>query len=99
MVAPSLSVLMNDPYEAVRLIAHRSLRSLPGFEAFAYDFTGTAKERSAGVLKVMEVWRRSGALGEARQAPALLLDADGAMKADVSRLLQQRDHRRIDLRE
>jgi hypothetical protein len=98
-MAPSLSVLMNDPYEAVRLIAHRSLRSLPGFEAFAYDFTGTAKERSAGVLQVMEVWRRSGALGEARQAPALLLDADGAMKADVSRLLQQRDHRRIDLRE
>src|SRR4051794_19635534 len=98
-MAPSLSVLMNDPYEAVRLIAHRSLRSLPGFEAFAYDFTGPAQERAAGVLKVMELWRRSGALAEARHAPALLLDADGAMKADVSRLLQLRDHRRIDLRE
>jgi len=98
-MAPSLSVLMNDPYEAIRFIAHRSLGTLPGFAGFTFDFTGPAKERTAGVTKVMEVWRRSGSLAEARHAPALLLDADGAMKADVLRLLRQRDQRRIDLRE
>jgi len=90
---------MNDPYEAVRFIAHRSLRTLPGFAGFGYEFSGSSKERSAGVAKVMDVWRRSGSLADARHAPALLLEADGAMKADVLRLLRQRDHRRIDLRE
>jgi len=98
-MAPSLSVLMNDPYEAVRFIAYRSLRSLPGFGGFSYDFTGTPQLRSAGVTKVMDVWRRSGSFAPARTAPALLLDADGSMKPDVTRLLRQRDHRRIDLRE
>ena len=51
------------------------------------------------MAKVMDVWRRSGSLADARHAPALLLEADGAMKADVLRLPRQRDHRRIDLRE
>ena len=98
-MAPSLSVLMNDPYEAVRFIAHRSLRSLPGFGEFSYDFTGTPKQRSADVMKVIDVWRRSGAIAQFPHAPALLLEADGSMKIDVTRLLRQRDHRRIDLRE
>jgi hypothetical protein len=90
---------MNDPYEAVRFIALRSLRTLPGFARFDYEFTAPPKERSAGAMKVMEGWRRSGALTEARRAPALLVDENGTMKADVLRLLRQRDQRRIDLRE
>ena len=98
-MAPSLSVLMNDPYEAVRLIAHRSLRTLPGFADFPYEATGSAESRRAGVMKVVELWRRSPALAQAPTAPALLLDERGAMKPVVTRLLQHRDHRRIDLRE
>ena len=47
----------------------------------------------------MDLWRRSGALASARHAPALLLESDGSMKSDVTRLLRLRDHRRIDLRE
>jgi hypothetical protein len=98
-MAPSLSVLLNDPYEAVRFIALRSLRTLPGFAGFDYAFTGPSKERSAGAMKVMEIWRRAGALTDGRRPPALLLDENGTMKADVLRLLRQRDQRRIDLRE
>jgi hypothetical protein len=98
-MAPSLSVLMNDPYEAVRFIAHRSLQSLPEFGDFRFDFTGPSSERSTDVMKVMEVWRRSGALAQSPNAAALLLAPDGSMKTDVTRLLRQRDHRRIDLRE
>ena len=47
-MAPSLSVLMNDPYEAVRFIAHRSLRSLPGFADFAFAFTGRSQREPPG---------------------------------------------------
>jgi hypothetical protein len=50
-------------------------------------------------MNVMNVWRRSGALAQSPNAPALLLAPDGSMKADVTRLLRQRDHRRMDLRE
>lgn len=98
-MAPSLSVLMNDPYEAIRYIAHRSLRTLPGFATFTYDFTAPSAQRTAGVMQVMTDWRRSGALALAPEAPALLLDASGTMKPEVTRLLRQRDPRRIDLRE
>jgi hypothetical protein len=98
-MAPSLTILMNDPYEAVRFIAHRSLRTLPGFETVTFDFTGPAAARTVDVMRVMDVWRRSGSLARARHAPALLLEADGSQKADVLRLLRERDHRRIDLRE
>jgi cytochrome c552/cytochrome c554/c'-like protein len=96
---PSLGLLMNDPYAAVRFIAYRSLRTLPGFAEFNYDFTGTPEQRPVEGMKVLEVWLRSGALAESQNSPALLVEADGSMKIDVLRLLRQRDNRRFDLRE
>ncbi|MGE3508466.1 MAG: cytochrome c3 family protein, partial [Vicinamibacterales bacterium] len=98
-IAPTLSVLMNDPYEAVRLIAYRSLKTLPVFRDFRYEFSDDLKARTEGVMRVMDLWRRSGALAQAPTAPALLVDATGTIKPDVTRLLRLRDHRRIDLRE
>jgi predicted CXXCH cytochrome family protein len=38
-LAPYLAQLMDDPYPAVRYIAHRSLRTLPEFKNFAFDFS------------------------------------------------------------
>jgi formate-dependent nitrite reductase cytochrome c552 subunit len=96
---PSLSLLMNDPYAAVRFIAYRSLRSLPGFAEFNYDFTGPPDQRPVEGMRVMDVWRSSGSFAESRNSPALLLEADGSMKNFVVRLLRQRDLRRFDLRE
>ncbi|NIM42419.1 MAG: C cytochrome precursor, partial [Hydrogenophaga sp.] len=36
-----------DPYSCVRYIAHRSLRRLPGFADFEFDFVGPPNDRSA----------------------------------------------------
>ncbi len=36
--APHLASLLDDPYSAVRLVAWKSLRELPGFAGFDYDF-------------------------------------------------------------
>jgi hypothetical protein len=56
MAAP-LATVLNDPYDAVRLIAGRSLRTLPGFGSFEFDFLAPPAERVAVTLR---------ALGQAR---------------------------------
>lgn len=42
-----LAPLLDDPYAAVRFVAQRSLRSLPGFGDFEYDFVAPKAEREA----------------------------------------------------
>ena len=93
---PYLSVLLNDPYDAVRFIAYRSLRSQPGFGDFTYDFVGPAQERGSDGVRAMNTWRSSRTV--ARTDPALLLDAEGWLNVDaVLKLLHQRDDRRVNL--
>lgn len=58
--APLLAELLDDPYAAVRFVAHRSLRSLPGFAAFSYDFVAPPEARKAA---------RERALRQAAEAP------------------------------
>jgi hypothetical protein len=98
-MAPHLATLLDDPYDAVRYIASRSLRTLPGFGAFAYDFVAPQPVRYQAQLTTMALWDRSrGRPG--RVAPELLLDRDGRLVVDaVLRLLKTRDTRRMLLRE
>jgi predicted CXXCH cytochrome family protein len=46
-LTPYLAQLMDDPYPAVRYIAHRSLRTLPEFKDFAFDFSPDPARRPA----------------------------------------------------
>jgi hypothetical protein len=94
-----LAQLMDDPYEAVRFIAFRSLRGLPGFDRLAYDFVGPPKERFDAVLRAVDLWR-SGKSGPRPADAHLLLNPDGTLQGEVvTRLLSARDHRRVLLRE
>lgn len=45
-MAPLLLLAMNDPYEATRLIAERSLRSLSDWEDFQFDFLAPFEDRA-----------------------------------------------------
>lgn len=54
--APFLAPLLNDPYPTVRFVASRSLRTLPGFEDFDYDFMGADVHRADAVDRVIETW-------------------------------------------
>lgn len=74
--APLLAELLDDPYAAVRFVAHRSLRSLPGYTNFLYDFVGPPRERRAA---------REHALRLARGAPRKV------EPAQVRTLIEQRD--------
>jgi hypothetical protein len=94
-----LAQLMDDPYEAIRFVAYRSLRTLPGFDAVAYDFVSPPRQRLAAVLRVIDVWR-SGRVPGRRTDPELLFDSSGSLRGEaVTRLLNTRDHRRVLLRE
>ena len=94
---PYLGLMLDDPYDAVRFIANRSLRSLPGFAGFTSDFVAPRQQRMADVTRAMAAWRLAGAAG-GRTDTALLLD-NGALTDDWRRLLAQRDDRRVKLNE
>ncbi len=84
--APFLAVTLNDPYDVVRYVAARSLRSLPGYAAFDYDFVGTAAERSAAADQAREMWIEI----EPREAIPI---------EQIPKLLRRRDDRPMKLAE
>ncbi len=99
-LAPFLAELLNDPYPAVRFVAYRSLRRLPGYDDVAYDFVGTADQRTRSRQDVLDRWRRIDVDRRERTGPAVLIDADGGLdEAAVERLLRQRDDRPVYLAE
>ena len=98
-MVPHLAELLNDPYEAVRFIAYRSFRSLPGQADFEYDFLASRDDRIATVVPAIRAWR-NGALANLRLDPALLIDTGGLLRTDtIRRLFEQRDNRTLFLRE
>jgi hypothetical protein len=99
-MAPFLSLLLTDPYDAVRYIAGRSLRALPGYEAFAYDFVGTPAQRVEWRRQALEIWRNTRGQQGRRGDAALLFNPDGTFIAEqVTRLSAQRNNRRVFYRE
>ncbi len=91
--APVLATLLLDPYPAVRHVAARALRRLPGGDR-AVDPDGPEAERAAVRDAVI-----AGDTGAAAD-PARLRGADGRPDvAAIARLLAQRDERPVDLRE
>ena len=98
-MVPHLAELLNDPYEAVRYIAYRSLRTLPGYAGVEYDYVASREERVAAALPILQGWQNS-ALSRRRREPELLVDADGRLRIDeFRRILHQRDNRPLFLRE
>ena len=98
-MAPYLTQLMQDPYPVIRLMAHRSLRTLAGFEDFNYDFLGRPDEREKSRRAILELWKKvAGAKQE--QAVALLLNADGSVNWPVfNQLLTERDDHPVSISE
>jgi hypothetical protein len=95
-----LGPLLDDPYSCVRYIAFRSLRQLPGFEDFTYDFVATAEERKNAVAQVASRWSSSRSRDLDRHGPTLLVDASGNVDQPLlTRLAMARDDKIVDLRE
>jgi hypothetical protein len=98
-MAPFLAQLLDDPYDAVRYIAQRSLRTLPGFRNLDYDFISAPNARRQAQLRSMATWDRHKP-SPPRHDAKLLLDGRGNVNIpEVLRLLSERDNRRMLLRE
>lgn len=99
-IAPFVAQLLEDPYDAVRSIAYRSLRNLPNFERFDYDFVGSLEKRSEARKQARQIWRRAHESKLPSNLQAVLFDARGMMRWDAfDRLLKQRNDRRLGLAE
>lgn len=96
--APFLAQVLEDPYDAVRFITYRSLKSLPGYADFAYDFVAAPEERSLAKQRALEQWTYEPPEGR-ESSQALLIDEDGRPGPDLGRLLKQRDDRPMNLAE
>lgn len=102
-LAPWLAVAMDDPYDAVRFIAGRSLGTLPGFTGFDFDAIPSPFTRPKAADGVARALRADAELAEHADLaarPELALRVDGHPREDVAaRLLAERDERPIDLLE
>jgi hypothetical protein len=97
---PHLAQLLDDPYDAVRFIAGRTLRTLPEFQSFEYDFAAAPDHRRDAQRRVMSVFSRVRGRLPRPGDPRLLLTADADVNvAATLALLKQRNNRNMLLRE
>jgi predicted CXXCH cytochrome family protein len=97
-LAPYLATLLDDPYPVVRYIAGRSLKRLPGFTTFSYDYIAPAPgELQHSRERALDIWRHT---GKPQGNPALLLDRNGAWQQEaVEPLLKARNNFTMELLE
>jgi predicted CXXCH cytochrome family protein len=88
-LVPYLAQLLEDPYAAVRYIAQRSLKKLPGFKDFKYDFIGLAEERTRARERALSMW-------QSKSTASANLQTD---EKTFQKLLRDRDDRYIELLE
>ena len=99
-LVPYLVDLMDDSYDAVRMIASRSLAAIPGFESGAFDPLADAPRRSDAARALRERAAGFAAAGANHPGEAALLDAQGRWLPDErARLRALRDDRPLNLAE
>ena len=99
-MAPFLSLLLDDSYDVVRYVGARSLKRLPGFEEFEYDYLCSPEESAAAKERASNQWFRSSAGSALHSGGSIFIGADHRVNFDVvSQLLSQRDERPVNLAE
>jgi len=90
---------MDDPYAAVRQIAHKALTADPAFADAPFDYTAPLAKRTDQIAAIRRRLVNAGPLGQAPQAE-LLLDGRGRpLEDDAARLTAQRNNRPMTLQE
>jgi predicted CXXCH cytochrome family protein len=99
-LAPYLGQLLEDPYSTVRYMARRSLRALPEFQDFEFDYIGPVANRALARQSAWTKWEQTHAQKLDRSGPEVLIRPDGQVdRAAWERLLRQRDEKSIYLQE
>ncbi len=93
-----LAQLLADPYAAVRHISHRSLKTLPQFGAFEFDYTADRAANQQGAVRAFKVWQRTPK--QTGDNETVLLTRDGNLASqEFTRLNRSRDNRQVLLAE
>lgn len=96
--APLLAQLLNDPYSAVRLVAGRSLKSLPHMTELQYDFLAADQERNQKILRAVQLWGERSTAAE--NPDAVLQQQSGQLNEQaIRRFLQLQNRRPITITE
>ncbi|MEN9676420.1 MAG: hypothetical protein RIS76_2316 [Verrucomicrobiota bacterium] len=97
-MAPFLSQSLADAYGPVRFVGARSLRTLPGYADFKYDFLAGAVQWSNAVSMAVQHW--PGIPPEEAARPTVLLREGGAVDAGrLTVLLREQDRRSVTIME
>lgn len=96
-----LAELLDDPYSAVRYVAHKALQRFPGFEQFDYDFVAMPEFLEKAQAKAIQIWDQQHQMRTGQQVgSSILLDSDGQVKQQLyAEILNARDDSPIRLRE
>jgi hypothetical protein len=96
-MAPYLAELLVDPYPAVRIIAERSLRTLPNYETFRHRLDAVPNLRQRAKVEALTQWTDAG--GAKKQArPTVLILPDGSLQTDeFLKLLKRRNNKEVRL--
>ena len=98
--SPLLTDTLNDPYSAVRYIAHKALLKQPGFVTYKYDFVADETKRLAKQQEAMNIWRREQKITIPNPAGTVLLNEKRVRDFEsIKDLIRTRDNRPIRLRE
>jgi hypothetical protein len=90
--APYLAQLLVDRYDAIRIIANRSLRRLPGFHDFEFDPTRPLEQRAPAHQRAVEMWKESQKALKRPFTKEVLINGEGRLlEPTVQRLWQLRD--------
>jgi hypothetical protein len=100
-MAPYLAQLLPDPYDAVRFRAYVSLRELPGYENFQYDFAASPDHRRRAKEQAFHIWNEAAKTDIRWSGRAeVLVNSSGSLMHEIfARLRSQRDHRPVQLAE
>ena len=90
-----LATTLVDPYAAVRFAAYKSLRTLPGFEKFPFNYTADRLQIKDAATKAFQHWAVPLRTKPETFVPAVLVGSDGEFEFARERLLLERDTRFI----
>ena len=96
MVFYLVEQMFDDDYDAIRYIAHRSLRSHSGFSRLDFDHMNPGRYEQTVMRKVMQTWS-----SRKRLLPSTTLyDPEGRPRMDrIQKLKSQRDRKPITITE
>jgi hypothetical protein len=98
-IPPILSILMDDPYDAVRYIAYRSLKSLPGYGDTEFDYVASEAKRRQIIETIGLDWNNRRSPGLVNR-PELLVNPAGRIDFPALRdHMNSRNHRLVHLLE